>query len=649
MQQRVVAATPISGRLVGRFRKALSSRRVRLGAAIFVIFAALYAWIQSGQSFLDPDSFYHAKMGWLTAQHGIVSPFPWLPFTTLADAFADHHYLYHLLLVPFIGALGPFAGTRTAAVLFAAAAITMFYAVLTIFKVKGPALYAILLGCAGGFALRLNLAKASSLSLCVLFAAVILIEKRRPLALFALSWLYVWLYGGWPLLLLVGPAILAGEWALERFSKDRASMPAGRIGTGGPMNDAGRSGAQEGDRSAHGVKGPSREVLRCALAIPAGLVCGLVVHPYFPQNLRFYWEQIVQIGVLGYGGRIEVGSEWYPYPPLRLLVELGPVFMTLFLVILVVLPLSSSLKRERAHGAGSSEADGTSTRRSSPAYSSIFAKGGRASRGPRVSGDAIRLAAPVLLAVLFLVMTLRSRRYVEYFAPFAMLATALVANERLRGVTVREIREKLRAGFGKLALVPVLIGLYLGGLFVLFMARDLLAVRAAYREGIPWSRLARASTWLTQNTRKDSVIVQSDFNEFPMLFYNDDRNRYILGLDPAFFYRKSPEKYRIWSEIVAGRTPSREESSLVAAGGESSSERALGSHRTAFQSPTPHGPDPPSVGEIIENVFDSGTVLISKEHAAMKSLVAADPSAVLAYEDDEVWIYELSSGAGRAR
>ena len=90
---------------------------------VFAVMLVLYLPLQAGESFADPDSFYHLKMAELIAASGPIRNFIWLPFTTLAQAFADHHFLYHVLLIPFIKVLGPFPGIKASTAVFAAAAI----------------------------------------------------------------------------------------------------------------------------------------------------------------------------------------------------------------------------------------------------------------------------------------------------------------------------------------------------------------------------------------------------------------------------------------------------------------------------------------------------------------------------------------------
>src|SRR3990167_10191765 len=54
--------------------------------------------------FPDPDAFYHAPLANLMLDRGALHAFPWLDMTSLGSNFADHHYLYHLILGPAIAA-----------------------------------------------------------------------------------------------------------------------------------------------------------------------------------------------------------------------------------------------------------------------------------------------------------------------------------------------------------------------------------------------------------------------------------------------------------------------------------------------------------------------------------------------------------------
>src|SRR5688500_18714804 len=68
-----------------------------------IVGVCIIALIQFGieGTFSDPDGFYHAKVSQLMEQGELESQFPWLQFTTWRAEYADQHYLYHWLLIPF--------------------------------------------------------------------------------------------------------------------------------------------------------------------------------------------------------------------------------------------------------------------------------------------------------------------------------------------------------------------------------------------------------------------------------------------------------------------------------------------------------------------------------------------------------------------
>src|SRR5437867_7520575 len=133
--------------------------------APFLLFAGISAFVQFQPSFRDPDTYYHIKMSQLIAEHGIVRTFPWLPFTSLAARFADQHFLYHALVLPFLVVLGPLMGMKAASVAFAAAAMTAFVRLLETYAVRHAWAYGVVLATWGSFMSRLNLAKAPALFL----------------------------------------------------------------------------------------------------------------------------------------------------------------------------------------------------------------------------------------------------------------------------------------------------------------------------------------------------------------------------------------------------------------------------------------------------------------------------------------------------
>jgi len=259
---------------------------------VFSFTLVLYGALQAHPSFKDPDSFYHAGLAVMTAKSGPVTDFVWLPFTILADSFADHHFLYHAALAPFIWLFGALAGLKVAAALFGALAVTAFYLAARTLRLRPglPLVFALILATSMNFMFRMNLAKAASLSVLLLMLALAALARRQWWALFALGFIYVWTHGSWPLLAFVSLVFAAVELLRTR----KWTAPA------------------------------------CIMFAPLlGLVFGLVFNPFFPQNLSFYWHQTVHAALFTYGGIVNVGIEWNPYTPLTMFKANGAVFVAL--------------------------------------------------------------------------------------------------------------------------------------------------------------------------------------------------------------------------------------------------------------------------------------------------------------------------------
>jgi len=78
--------------------------------ATFVLFAGVMHFLYAGnrnaavENIGAPghDSFYHIKMAALLPEIGLVDSFPWLRTTIFNESFVDHHYGFHWLMSPFV-------------------------------------------------------------------------------------------------------------------------------------------------------------------------------------------------------------------------------------------------------------------------------------------------------------------------------------------------------------------------------------------------------------------------------------------------------------------------------------------------------------------------------------------------------------------
>jgi hypothetical protein len=60
---------------------------------------------------------------------------------------------------------------------------------------------------------------------------------------------------------------------------------------------------------------------------------------------------------------------------------------------------------------------------------------------------------------------------------------------------------------------------------------------------------ADAAQWLKKNTEPGETIFYDDWSYWPEMFYFDDYNRYVIGIDPTFLYEYDSELFWYWRNI----------------------------------------------------------------------------------------------------
>jgi hypothetical protein len=63
---------------------------------------------------------------------------------------------------------------------------------------------------------------------------------------------------------------------------------------------------------------------------------------------------------------------------------------------------------------------------------------------------------------------------------------------------------------------------------------------------------AAASGWLRERTPPGSLIFQTDWDDFPRLFFYNTANVYTIGLDPTYMERYDAGLYTDWVKITKG-------------------------------------------------------------------------------------------------
>lgn len=538
--------------MMDRDRQPAEIRKIVIAVLILIgVSIGLFSFFQATGTFADPDSFYHAKMAVLIRDHGIVKDFPWAHETVLADTYADQHLLYHIFLIPFVSWFDPLVGAKVATVVLGVLLVVVFYLVLRSFRVRWPLIFSLLLLTINPLTFRLNLAKASSFSIMILLLGLSLAAHYRWRWLALVSFLYVWLYGGFTLLLVAVTTYVVVSWLVNRFRHRQSSHRfLSKVYS--------VLGTQYTQRSRRRLN------LRIWLSVVLGIAAGVIINPYWPKNLVVYLYQLVNIGIINYRHTIGVGSEWYPYAFGDLM---GNTVVATVVVVLALLLFIIYFRKQ----------------------------------------SKISITA-ALLWLFFLALTLKSRRYVEYYVPFAIFFGAVSLSDSLRDWPWQRIRNQFiefwrSSLMGRILLVVLGVMVAVGAPYII--GRDVATERKDHERGFALDVYGPASRWLAEHSPAGSIVIHDDWDEFPVLFYHNSHNYYIVGLDPTFMYLKDKDKYWQWVNITTGRMTG-------------------------------------DVAGVIRNSFNASYVFVSRDHEAMDKLIVAQTDFPLVYEDADARIYKVT-------
>jgi len=431
-------------------------------AAGLILILAVMSWIEfGGPAILDNDGYYHIRWAAMLRDNWPHLPaFKAMPLTTLnKESYVDHHYLFHVLLIPFtLGDLR--TGAKLAAVFFSSLGIVSLFALMVVYRVRFRWLWlAPLVAGSEHFLYRMSMTRAPALSLALLGIGTYLILKHKHRWLALLSFIFVWSYSLFPLILAFALAYSITVYLSER-----------------------------------------RIELWGSLASAIGIIAGLVINPYFPKNLSLLREHLLMKYTGTYA--VDVGVEWYPYETWVML-SISAVAFAIYLVALLSFEYRARVRDQKP----------------------LFF---------------------LIVSLMFLLLVFKSRRFIEYWPPFAVLFAGFTMWPRLEEVNLAwfgRTRDRVIASIAA-SIVTVAGILWMGG--CIFQARQDVKSEAdpfAYRG---------AGEWLAANTPPGTMIFNTDWDDFPMLFYYSPNNTYIVGLDPTYLHNRDPELWKLYASITLG-------------------------------------------------------------------------------------------------
>jgi len=262
---------------------------------------------------------------------------------------------------------------------------------------------------------------------------------------------------------------------------------------------------------------------RPLLWVILGCVAGLVINPYFPQNFRQLGEHMaIKLTMSGFDTK--VGSEWYPYDTWEFV---GNSAVACVAMVVGYVSFEAS-ERRRAH------------------YPLFF----------------------LMFSTALLIMTARWRRITEYWPPFAVLFAAFSVQPWLQGFrsyltrlpedVLEELQPYLDPPITRHAPNWVERSKFIGAVVVALALGTVLFFNAwAATEEIgnsdPHSRYEKGAAWMRTNIPPGQIVFNTDWDDFPRLFYFDPTHYYVSGLDPSYLYEKNPDLSRLYDRITLGQ------------------------------------------------------------------------------------------------
>jgi hypothetical protein len=257
-----------------------------------------------------------------------------------------------------------------------------------------------------------------------------------------------------------------------------------------------------------------------------GTTAGLVINPYFPTNLHLFYEHL-KTKLTSSEFSTKVGNEWYPYDSWEFLGNSVVACVAMLAGYLAFDPGD----RKRAHH-------------------SLFL---------------------LIFASVLMIMTARWKRIAEYWPPFAVIFSGFALQPWLQGTrsTLTQLStdmldelqpfldrpqttratdaDDVKALWRTIGFSAVAVALG----FALFL--NLRATIKDIATSKPHDYYRPGAEWMRANLGPGQIIFNTDWDDFPRLFYFDPTHAYVSGLDPTYLYDKDPALSKLNDDITLGK------------------------------------------------------------------------------------------------
>ena len=391
------------------------------------------------------DGYYHIKTADIIKEQGFIQEFPWAKHTILSDNYADIQILFRIILIPFtFFALE--SGAKIASIIFAAIAFIIFYWFLTKNKIKYPFFWTLLyLFTADSLMYRFLLPRQMPLVIVLLILTIYFLQRKKYLFLGLTSLVLVLLHSSFVFQLI----LILLYFILEKIFSKKFDY-------------------------------------RILLYPFTGVILGLVINPYFPNNIYLLYTQIFKVNLIANLYNVE----WKPWPFVEFLKN---NLLALFYILVSVFVLIKNKKITKTQ--------------------SLYFS----------------------LTLFFFTYTMISRRMQEYLIPFSILTISLLLNNYLIKFDKNKLLNYIKT-----------IGVLLLIIIAIF---NFIVVKNEVIDNNFLSNYNNCADWMKNNVPKNSLIFTNAY-AFPYLFSKDSDLIYTHGIDLTYSHLYEPKKFERYMGIL---------------------------------------------------------------------------------------------------
>jgi hypothetical protein len=257
----------------------------------------------------------------------------------------------------------------------------------------------------------------------------------------------------------------------------------------------------------------------------AGTAAGFAINPYFPKNLHLFYQHLkMKLALTEFSTK--VGQEWDPYNSWEFI---GNSLVACIAMIVGYIAFDPADRKRAAH----------------PLFFLIF-------------------------STALMIMTARWKRIAEYWPPFAVMFSAFAlqpwlvgARSALTGLPT-DLLEELQPFLDRsepgtepisedrTELVRIIVAAAIAVLLGVVLAFNLRFTADDIKDSKPHDYYRAGAEWMRANISPAQIVFNTDWDDFPRLFYYDPTHKYVSGLDPTYLYDRDPALSRLYDRITKG-------------------------------------------------------------------------------------------------